>query len=530
MKPSSKIKNKQKKYIPFPPCTPTQPLLPATPPPPKMSQCVPSWDFDDNRNPNPARLSLRSHSNSNPDSTMLDYEVAELTWENGQLAMHGLGPPRVPAKPTAATTTTNTNPPASKYTTWEKPRASGTLESIVNQATALPAMRKAVPFDGSDDLVPWFEHHHHRVALAAAATASATMTMDALVPCSNRTSEVEQATQGRVVDPLATCVVGCSTHVGSCSGAAATTQDKDNDVLFTGKRAGEARVTAEWSSRDQSCTGSATCGMDSHQMTIDTCERDRGLGFTSTSLGSAENTSSHGKPFTKTTTTADDHDSVCHSSPPREAGDQDKKKGTGKSSVSTKRSRAAAIHNQSERKRRDKINQRMKTLQKLVPNSSKVSISCIIAQTDKASMLDEVIEYLKQLQAQVQMMSRMNMHPMMLPMTMQQLPMSMMAPMGMGMGMGIGIGMGMDMNTINRSNMAGISPVLHPTAFMPITSWDGSSDRIQATSGAVMPDPLSTFLACQPQPMTMDAYSRMAAMYQQQHQHQHQPPPSSSKS
>lgn len=114
-------------------------------------------------------------------------------------------------------------------------------------------------------------------------------------------------------------------------------------------------------------------------------------------------------------------------------------------------------------------------------------------------MLDEVIEYLKQLQAQVQMMSRMNMHPMMLPMTMQQLPMSMMAPMGMGMGMGIGIGMGMDMNTINRSNMAGISPVLHPSAFMPITSWDGSSDRIQATSGAVMPDPLSTFLACQPQ-------------------------------
>ena len=87
----------------------------------------------------------------------------------------------------------------------------------------------------------------------------------------------------------------------------------------------------------------------------------------------------------------------------RRAGDEeDKKRGTGKSSVSSKRRRAAAIHNQSERvcplplplplslslsfflskfyelfniylqKRRDKINQRMKTLQKLVPNSSKV--------------------------------------------------------------------------------------------------------------------------------------------------------------
>lgn len=116
-------------------------------------------------------------------------------------------------------------------------------------------------------------------------------------------------------------------------------------------------------------------------------------------------------------------------------------------------------------------------------------------------MLDEVIEYLKQLQAQVQMMSRMSMPPMMLPMAMQQqLQMSMMAPMGMGMGMGMGLGMGMDMNNINRSNISGISPVLHPTAFMPMTSWDaGSGDRIQANSPAVMADPFSTFLACQSQ-------------------------------
>ncbi|KAK3195105.1 hypothetical protein Dsin_026415 [Dipteronia sinensis] len=72
-------------------------------------------------------------------------------------------------------------------------------------------------------------------------------------------------------------------------------------------------------------------------------------------------TPSSANPCTKDTTTANDHDSVSHYRPQREAGDEgDKKKGTGKSSVSTKRSRAAAIHNQSERKRRDKINQRMK--------------------------------------------------------------------------------------------------------------------------------------------------------------------------
>ncbi|KAM4072109.1 hypothetical protein ACB094_11G113000 [Castanea mollissima] len=509
-----------------------------------MSQCVPSWDFDENPSPTP-RLSLRSNSNSTaPDVPMLDYEVAELTWENGQLAMHGLGPPRGPVKPIPSTTS------LAKYNTWDKPRASGTLESIVNQATLIPQHQhhsqhnhnsnnhgqKPRSFDsgGGSDMVSWF---HHRAAVAAAATTSATMTMtmDALVPCSNRTDD--QTTTQAGLGGSGTCVVGCSTRVGSCSGPVASgtmTHDQDENVII--KRANkEARVAVpaaaaaaaaaaapEWSGRDQSVSGSATCGRDSQHVTIDTCERDLGVGFTSTSLCSMENTSS-GKPCTKATTTGDDHDSVCHSRPQREARDgEDKKKSSAKSSVSTKRSRAAAIHNQSERKRRDKINQRMKTLQKLVPNSSK---------TDKASMLDEVIEYLKQLQAQVQMMSRMSMPPMMLPMAMQQqLQMSMMAPMGMGMGMGMGLGMGMDMNNINRSNISGISPVLHPTAFMPMTSWDaGSGDRIQANSPAVMADPFSTFLACQSQPMTMDAYSRMAAaMYQQQQLHQ--PPPSSSKS
>ncbi|CAN0896052.1 Transcription factor UNE10 [Linum grandiflorum] len=61
-----------------------------------------------------------------------------------------------------------------------------------------------------------------------------------------------------------------------------------------------------------------------------------------------------------------------------------------------RRSRASDVHNQSERRRRDRINQKMKALQKLVPNANK---------TDKASMLDEVIDYLRQLRAQVEMMN-----------------------------------------------------------------------------------------------------------------------------
>ncbi|XP_038683375.1 transcription factor UNE10 isoform X2 [Tripterygium wilfordii] len=446
-----------------------------------MSQCVPNWDLDDNPPP-PPKIALRSQSNSSaPDIPMLDYEVAELTWENGQIAMHGLGPPRVPSKSIVSSS------PSTK-STWDKPRANGTLESIVNQATQFP---KTKPYsDGGEDLVPWFNHHK------AAASGNATLSMDALVPCSNRTN-----------DSVPPAGIGtCSARVGSCSGPLTAATSSKNEH---GKRARAARVpvAAEWSGRDQSISGSAT-------FTLDTCDRELGVGFTSTSLGSQENTSS-GVPCTKEVTTT--VDSACQSKPHAETGDQgDKKKVSGKSSVSTKRCRAAAIHNQSERKRRDKINQRMKTLQKLVPNSSK---------TDKASMLDEVIEYLKQMQAQVQMMSRMNLQPMMLPMAMQQqLQMSMMAPMSMGMRMGMGMGMGvMDMNSIGHPNMAGMTPMLHPSAFMPVPSWDGLGDRLQAAAPAappaqVMQDALASFLACQSQPMTMDAYSKMAAMYQQLHQ------------
>uniref|UniRef100_A0A5B7AHN8 BHLH domain-containing protein n=1 Tax=Davidia involucrata TaxID=16924 RepID=A0A5B7AHN8_DAVIN len=75
----------------------------------------------------------------------------------------------------------------------------------------------------------------------------------------------------------------------------------------------------------------------------------------------------------------------------------------------SKRSRAAEVHNLSEKRRRSRINEKMKALQNLIPNSNK---------TDKASMLDEAIEYLKQLQLQVQMLTMTNglsLYPMCLP-------------------------------------------------------------------------------------------------------------------
>ncbi|XP_018449689.2 transcription factor SPATULA-like, partial [Raphanus sativus] len=82
---------------------------------------------------------------------------------------------------------------------------------------------------------------------------------------------------------------------------------------------------------------------------------------------------------------------------------------SGPSRSSSKRCRAAEVHNLSEKRRRSRINEKMKALQSLIPNSNK---------TDKASMLDEAIEYLKQLQLQVQMLTMrngINLHPLCLP-------------------------------------------------------------------------------------------------------------------
>ncbi|KAJ1397987.1 Myc-type, basic helix-loop-helix [Sesbania bispinosa] len=65
-------------------------------------------------------------------------------------------------------------------------------------------------------------------------------------------------------------------------------------------------------------------------------------------------------------------------------------------STRVKRRRNANSHSLYERKRRDKINKKMRMLKELIPNCNKM---------DKASMLDDAIEYLKTLQLQLQIMS-----------------------------------------------------------------------------------------------------------------------------
>ncbi|KAL5859946.1 hypothetical protein ACOSQ4_001242 [Xanthoceras sorbifolium] len=166
----------------------------------------------------------------------------------------------------------------------------------------------------------------------------------------------------------------------------------------------------------------------------------------------------------------------------------DAKKQT-RGSTSTKRSRAAEVHNLSERRRRDRINEKMKALQELIPRCNK---------SDKASMLDEAIEYLKSLQLQVQMMSMgCGMVPMMFPGIQQFIP-----NMGMGMGMGVGVGVGMEMgmnrpmmpfpNIIAGSTLPTPAAAAHlgprfpmPAYMQPIPAPDPS--RLQANN---QPDPM----------------------------------------
>ncbi|WVZ16153.1 hypothetical protein V8G54_009135 [Vigna mungo] len=376
-----------------------------------MSQRVPSCDVDDNTISTPTKFPLISTSNFiSHEVPMLGYKLA---CKKGQPS-------------------TQEHTPANQ-TTWEIPRTSGTLESIVNHGIA---------------------KNCHQL-----------LTKDALVPSFPKQDTV----------------------FGAC------------------KKGYPGRVESGVVARGPP-TYELTGGKDSSMSGCDTCRRELSVTFNSATMGSPENTSSSAKQCTETTANDYPRDSVSHRRSQSEAREEDcKTSGVDRSCESNKRIKASAVHNQSERRRRDKINQRMKELQKLVPNSSK---------TDKASMLDEVIQYMKQLQAHLQVMNWMKMYSsMMLPITMQQqqLKMSMMmAQMGMGMRMSKDMAMNMNMNmdmNMNNMNIPTIAPMLHIPPFMPMAS---CADRL---------------LAEPEKSETVDAYSKMVALYNQMYH----PPDSSSK-
>ncbi|XP_070038004.1 transcription factor UNE10-like isoform X2 [Nicotiana tomentosiformis] len=446
-----------------------------------MNQCVPSWDLE-NSLPH-QNLALSSHSNSNnsfvTDVPWLDYEVAELTWENGQLGMHGLGPPRMP----------NNNKPLFNSYTWDnKAHVGGTLESIVNQAIGIPHDHRKSAVDGGGDREEDLVHCFDKCLVnTQASTATVSVAMDALVPSFAHPQNFHQGEQLPTHVPgITTCLIGDSTHVISRSG----------DVNRTDGEMSRAKI-----------------GASSYE------EISKDL----------EITEYFGKQEVKNLINEKHIDAVLLRSMADPSMSRRDTIDTGERDLVAERGRRQEMEMIREKdlrfphfqqrgvcllllttnlNERDKINQRMKTLQKLVPNSSK---------TNKASMLDEVIEYLKQLQAQVQAMSGMNnnMSPMLANMAvLQQQQQLQMASMGMGMAGFMHINGAL----ISRPNITAMPmpSLLHPTAsnFMPIASGVSPGDR-NINAASLVPDPLAAFPTCQSQPMNMDAYSRIAALYQQ---------------
>ncbi|GMI76793.1 phytochrome-interacting factor7 [Hibiscus trionum] len=395
-----------------------------------MSHCtVPNWNLNHQR---PGQQHVQEEEEEETDGSsfnvfnpcnknnnvvpLSNYQVAELTWRNGQLAMHGLN---------AFLPTPPTTKPAC--------RSSDTLESIVHQATCHNQNQN------SDRITP--------VAASSGRESSGQLPK-------KRAWSMSDSDQRRKH------MISCGIH--------------------------------EEDRADRSACASATFHKVDNNVTMLT-------------------SGSHESLRSLKTKTTDAGDSSFHDG--SESRDQ-----TGRSH-STRRSRAAAIHNLSERKRRDRINQKMKTLQKLVPNASK---------TDKASMLDEVIDYLKQLQAQVQMMSMSMM--MMMPLGLhpqQQLQMSVLSRIMGGMGLNhhaLGMGMGLlDINTAMARNAS--QPLLHlpppfttpaPPSMIPPRAVAATQANASGSSNAPvpLPDPSWAFLT---QPMNMELYNKMAAaLYQPQ--------------
>ncbi|CAN4100395.1 unnamed protein product [Withania somnifera] len=377
----------------------------------KQEQVVP--EEEENRYPRGHVPYQQNQNHLDPMSNKC--EVTELTWENGQLAMHRLG----------------SNLPNDQIThTWGK--AGDTLESIVHQATCQKQNHSSIMrSDG---------HNHTNIKRDKNATTYGDQWKET-------SSTVKQQTKG-VLKRM---------------------RPSDSDPQLYGTGRSIERISPRASAKDNDITMVVTWP----------CNED------SASHGGSEN---------------------------KEEGHK-----TIKGSNSLKLSRRAAVHNQSERRRRERINQKMKALQKLVPNASK---------TDKASMLEEVIKYLKQLQAQVELISSArNMEQQMMMMMMQpHIQMPLLARMGgLSLGMGSTTAAGMLNNmTPNLARPLNTAPVIYPTSIATPSCHPFISPAFPMASSIPTPasgpvtkaeDTYNAFLA---QSMKMEFNNEMAAQYLQQ--------------
>ncbi|KAL1347310.1 transcription factor PIF7 isoform X2 [Arachis hypogaea] len=340
-------------------------------------------------------------------------EIAELTWENGQISMHGLS---------------GLDPTSQKKPTWVN-RAHDTLESIVQQATCKNKKSKLTIKDN---------HAYVDVPTTTSSIVASSGEHHQMVPTLSRkrshSSYSDQQQHRRDVNYVS--------------------------INNTNRKCGVA-------------TASVTFCRDNNDVTTM---------MTWPSLGSGPRSFKNDKIL--------EEDSACQSGSEVRNNENDRDGGKGE----TGQSKSSSV------RRRDRINQKMKALQRLVPNANK---------TDKASMLDEVIKYLKQLQAQIEMMMSVSMPQMIMQ---QQLQMSMLArsmannapnPIRPLFPQLI-----QPTTTIGAANTASAPMFLAPSLMIP-SSTNASIPLPSASYGA------ATFA----QPLNMDMLNNMAAFYSQQMNH-----------
>lgn len=367
-----------------------------------MNYCVPDFETDED-------LSLPSsvHSRSKT-SSMSDGEVMELLWQNGEVVMQSQNQKsrmKLPPSTTAEEITNRDTPPMNQE---EEPQLfmqedemiswlhyplvdDSTLENSFCEELLYPSHPQSIDQNaGVSAQVRTSDGMEFQPCTAMTTTATSTMAARPPIPPMRRTEpETKVSSFGLFSRHARRLESGQSNSKSKVGDSAVVGSTSSNTAVLTPESTGtELQRTAvtDTASADLACAviggggvAATSTGNGGELMKMIVGETESVQRTTS-----LEDRKRKGKE-------TDDSDYLCYSTDVEFESTDAKKQVRG--STSTKRSRAAEVHNLSERRRRDRINEKMKALEELIPRCNKA---------DKASMLDEAIEYLKTLQLQVQ--------------------------------------------------------------------------------------------------------------------------------
>ncbi|KAG6606335.1 Transcription factor PIF1, partial [Cucurbita argyrosperma subsp. sororia] len=456
-----------------------------------MNRCVPDFETDEDFSLHTSSVPLRSKT-----SSMSDGEVMELLWKNGQAVVHSQNQKSRTKSPPSTTAEQITNRDIRPLNQEEEPQLfmqegemiswlhyplvdDSTLENSLCNELLYPSQPQRIEQNVGDSSQVRTSHGMEFRPLTSMTTTISRMTARPPIPPTRRTEpETKMNSFGMF-----------SRHTGRLESGPSNSKSEVRESPVVGSTSGDTTwLTPESTASDLQRT--AVADASSGDLA---CRVMSGGGLTAISSGNdgglMNMTGAETEPVIQTTTSfedrkrkgkeTDDSDYKCRSADVEFESTDAKKQGRG--STSTKRYRASDVHNLSERRRRDRINEKMKALQELIPRCNKA---------DKASMLDEAIEYLKSLQFQVQFLWRWSMGcgmvPMMSPGVQQFMPPM---PMGLGMGMETSVNLPMmpDRNMLSGSTFpspagaAQIGPTFTHPAFHMAHDPNTDPSRTQGT-------------------------------------------------